>query len=113
MYSTESSFIELGLQFGLYFFILWVGIYMAAMEASDWPREEPQIDYCNVRVERGCDFALARRGPTRRHAMHMSAIGRGVGTRLRIVSTAIHCLFCFLSQIVQLVYWILVCYLAF
>ena len=44
MYSTESSFIELGLQFGLYFFILWVGIYMAAMEASDWPREEPQID---------------------------------------------------------------------
>ena len=44
MYNTESSFIELGLQFGLYFFILWVGIYMAAMEASDWPREEPQID---------------------------------------------------------------------
>lgn len=44
MYSTESSFIELGLQFGLYFFILWVGIYMAAMEAYDWPREEPQID---------------------------------------------------------------------
>ena len=45
MYNTEPSFIELGLQFGLYFFILWVGIYMAAMEASDWPREEPQIDY--------------------------------------------------------------------
>ena len=38
VYRTEPSFIELGLQFGLYFFILWVGISMAAMEASDWPR---------------------------------------------------------------------------
>ena len=51
MYSTEPSFIELGLQFGLYFFILWVGIYMAAMEASDWPREEPQIDLDAIEVQ--------------------------------------------------------------